>query len=207
MWQKIIDESEINKKTSQLLSMFFLLVSGLMSFFEYTQTRILWDYHLSFAPGFISTIIAIGLITPLYLRGILHWTKSVYSILSFILILMVFASFIELALGGSKAPGIITISILLMAITLSWLGIRGVAGICWILVLIVAIYSAILNNLAMGFYGFIYIATGFLGIVLHSGLNPGQLLVDIKSEYAVNVEKVSDTIKHDVEETNKKLHL
>lgn len=211
MWQKIkmliTDESEIDNKSTQLISMLFLLMSGLMSFFEYTQTRIFWDYHLTFAPGFISTIIAVCLISPLYLRGILHWSRSVYSILSFILILLVFASFIQLALGGAKAPGVIVISTLLLAVTLSWLGIRGVAGVCWILVLIVAIYSAVLNNLAMGFYGFVYIVTGFLGIVLHSGLNPGQLLSDIKLEYSEKVANVSSNIKSDVNEVSGTLGL
>jgi hypothetical protein len=146
----------------------------------------------------ISTILAICLISPLYLRGILKWSKSIYSLLSLVLILLVFASFTELALGGNGKSSIV-ISLLVAAVVLSWLGIKAVASASWGLALAAAIYSAIVSDLAMGFAGFIYIGSGFIGLVLHSGLNPGELFEGIRSEYSGSaasvISDISDTVK------------
>ena len=99
----LASDNELDNETLRLLSLLFLLASGVMSFLSYTHTgayaRIFND-SFSFQPKLISTIFAICLISPLYLRGILKWSKSIYSLLSFVLILLVFASFTELAIGG-----------------------------------------------------------------------------------------------------------
>jgi hypothetical protein len=193
----IADENELDSETLRLLSLAFLLISGALSFFNYTQIRTFWpDTELTFSPSFLSTIIAICLITPLYLRGILKWNKSIYSLLSLTLILLVFGSFTELALGGKDNNTILYL--LVAAVLLSWLGIKVIAGISWALALAAAIYSAIDNNMAMGFYGFIYIASGFIGLVLHSGLAPGELFNGIKGEYSKTASSTLDTAKSDI---------
>ena len=197
----LASDNELDNETLRLLSLLFLLASGVMSFLNYTHTgafaRIFHD-SFSFQPKLISTIFAICLISPLYLRGILKWSKSIYSLLSFVLILLVFASFTELALGGNGKSSIV-ISLLVAAVVLSWLGVKAVAGASWGLALAAAIYSAIESNLAMGFAGFIYIGSGFIGLVLHSGLNPGELFEGIRSEYSGSaasvISDISDTVK------------
>ncbi len=130
---------------------------------------------MKFTPGFISAIAGIVLLAPLYMRGILKWNRSPYTITTFILILLVVGSFVELATGGNDNNRI-TYSLLAISIILSWVGIRGVAGLSWILLLAAAVYSVIINNLALGFSGFIYITAGFLGLLMHTGLNPGSFL-------------------------------
>ena len=170
----LANDNALSSETLRLLSLVFLLLSGVMSFFKYTQIGTFWDTQLTFTPGFASTLMAIAMLAPLYLRGILKWNGSAFSILSFVLILLVFASFIELALGGNQTGGLVAV-ILAVAVVLSWLGIQAVAGIAWLLVLGAGIYSAVMNHMAMGFFGFIYIAAGFLGLTLHSGLSPGEL--------------------------------
>jgi len=198
----VASDNELDNETLRLLSLFFLLASGVMSFFNYTHTGvfagIFFDSSLTFQPNLISTILAICLISPLYLRGILKWSKSIYSLLSLVLILLVFASFTELALGGNGKSSIV-ISLLVAAVVLSWLGVKAVAGASWGLALAAAIYSAIESNLAMGFAGFIYIGSGFIGLVLHSGLNPGELFEGIRSEYSGSaasvISDISDTVK------------
>lgn len=181
----LTSDTELEKKHMQLLSLAFLLVSGVMCFFEYTHTGRFWDSTLTFVPGFISTIIAIVLLAPLYLRGILKWNKSVYTLLSLILILLMFSSFIELALGGNGKNSIVG-GLITASVVLSWLGIKEIAGISWVLALSAAILSAIENSLAMGFAGFIYIGSGFIGLILHSGLNPGHLMQGLKSEFSLS---------------------
>ena len=198
----VASDNELDNETLRLLSLLFLLASGVMSFFNYTHTGvfagIFFDSSLTFQPNLISTILAICLISPLYLRGILKWSKSIYSLLSLVLILLVFASFTELALGGNGKSSIV-ISLLVAAVILSWLGVKAVAGASWGLALAAAIYSAIESNLAMGFAGFIYIGSGFIGLVLHSGLNPGELFEGIRSEYSGSaasvISDISDTVK------------
>ena len=198
----VASDNELDNETLRLLSLLFLLASGVMSFFNYTHTGvfagIFFDSSLTFQPNLISTILAICLISPLYLRGILKWSKSIYSLLSLVLILLVFASFTELALGGNGKSSIV-ISLLVAAVVLSWLGVKAVAGASWGLALAAAIYSAIESSLAMGFAGFIYIGSGFIGLVLHSGVNPGELFEGIRSEYSGSaasvISDISDTVK------------
>jgi len=198
----VASDNELDNETLRLLSLLFLLASGVLSFFNYTHTGvfagIFFDSSLTFQPNLISTILAICLISPLYLRGILKWSKSIYSLLSLVLILLVFASFTELALGGNGKSSIV-ISLLVAAVVLSWLGVKAVAGASWGLALAAAIYSAIESNLAMGFAGFIYIGSGFIGLVLHSGVNPGELFEGIRSEYSGSaasvISDISDTVK------------
>ena len=198
----VASDNELDNETLRLLSLLFLLASGVMSFFNYTHTGVfagIFHDSFSFQPKLISTIFAICLISPLYLRGILKWSKSIYSLLSFVLILLVFASFTELAIGGDNWTSSIVISLLVAAVVLSWLGVKAVAGASWGLALAAAIYSAIESNLAMGFAGFIYIGSGFIGLVLHSGVNPGELFEGIRSEYSGSaasvISDISDTVK------------
>lgn len=198
------DENELDSETLRILSLLFLLVSGVMSFFKYTHVGWLWNSSMTFQPGFISTIFAVFLIAPLYLRGVLTWSKSLYSLLSLILILLVFASFTELAIGGNEYNRIV-LSLLVAAVLLSWLGIRAVAGGSWILALAAAIYAAIENNLAMGIYGFVYIGSGFVGLVLHSGLSPGELFEGIKDEYSKVGTATKNTAEQDIKETIRKV--
>jgi hypothetical protein len=181
----LTDDSELSGATLRLLSLLFLLLSGAMSLFKYTQITSWWwpDVVRTFKPSLISTVLAIFLIAPLYLRGILKWNKSIYSILSLVLILLVFSSFVELAMGGNQ-KSIFIYGLLGAAIILSWLGIREVASISWVLALCAGIYAAAESNLAMGIAGFVYIAAGFCGLVLHSGLHPGQLVQGLKSEFS-----------------------
>jgi phage shock protein PspC (stress-responsive transcriptional regulator) len=202
----LASDNELDNETLRLLSLLFLLASGVMPFFNYTHTGVfagvfagIFHDSFSFQPKLISTIFAICLISPLYLRGILKWSKSIYSLLSFVLILLVFASFTELAIGGGSGTSSIVIPLLVAAVVLSWLGVKAVASASWGLALAAAIYSAIVSDLAMGFAGFIYIGSGFIGLVLHSGLNPGDLFEGIRSEYSGSaasvISDISDTVK------------
>jgi hypothetical protein len=186
MFEKIrsfmVNDKEISRENQRFLSIAFLAIAGAMSFQNYVHVRWLWDYHLSFRPTLVSTGLAVVMIAPLYLRGILQWNKSIYTTISAMLILLVFASFIELSMGGNGS-GQITTAAIGAAMVLSWLGIKEVAGASWVVALAGGFYSAINNNISMGFYGYIYIACGFLGLVFHSRLSPGQLVSGIRAAY------------------------
>ena len=201
-------DKKLNDETQRLLSLVFLGLAGFMSFLTYSKyvEGLLWGGEmetLSFTPGFISTIIAIGLITPLYLRNIFKWNTSVYSIVSFILILLVFSSFVQLSLLGGNDSKIQ--AALAIAILLSWVGLSAIAGMSWVIVLGAGIYTVIINDITMGGYGYLYIMFGFLGLILHSKLNPGELLQSIKDEYSEGTSKVINTVKGDIQTTSSRI--
>jgi hypothetical protein len=178
----LTDDSELSIRTQRALSLVFLGIAGVMSLQEYVDTSWLWDRHLSFSPTLLSSALALPIMAPLYLRGILKWRKSIYTTMSFLLLLMVFASMIELALGGNGLSGA-TASVVGVTLVLSWLGMGGVAQSAWVLLAGTAVYSTIRNNMALDAYGYFYVATCCLGLLFHSELNLGQLSVAIREAY------------------------
>ena len=99
----------------------------------------------------------------------------------------------------------IVILLLFSSVLLSWLGIRAIAGVSWILAFAAALYSVSVNNVAMGFRGFIYIGSGFIGLILHSGLNPGELFHELKAEYSRVGALAHETAKEDIRAAKEKI--
>jgi hypothetical protein len=205
----LADDNELDSETLRFISMICLLTAGGMSFLGYTSSTVLGQFITlikhhstvySFNPGLISTLIAIALVCPLYFRGILHWNKSKYSIISMVLIILVFSSFIEIATGGSSSP--LSTGLIGSAVVLSWAGIRSIAGIGWLLVFASAIINLIVANVAMEGWGFVYIAAGFTGLVLHSGLNPGEFMQVMRQEYGPTTSRMSTQLKSDIKQVS-----
>lgn len=198
--EDITEDNELQSGALRLLSLAFLIIAAALSLLEYTKpvTGWTWEWvpsyvwpwrhehkvqHVNFRPDFINGLIALALVAPLYMRGLLKWKPSLYSIISFSLILLVFASFVTMALGGGGTNNGFIRGSLLTAVVLSWLGIRSVAGISWLIALGTGIYSVNANSIAMGLPGFVYVASATLGLLLHSGLNPGDLVQGLMVEY------------------------
>lgn len=196
----IVDDTPMSSKTQKALSIVFLIISVSMAFMTYSKEGIFFDTKLEIFPGFISTLVAIVLIAPLYARNILKWNKSLYTLISLILFLLLFGSLVELAMGGNGLNSQVVQYLLLSAVILSWLGMKAIAGGSWLLLFPAIAISIIHNNTAMGFYGFIYVASGFIGILLHSELNPANLVKGLKEEFSVH-EGVQAQIKNEVNQT------
>ncbi|MCK5726898.1 MAG: hypothetical protein KAH22_08760 [Thiotrichaceae bacterium] len=47
-------------------------------------------------------------------------------------------------------------------------------------------------------YGFIYVVSGFIGLILHSGLNPGELLNSIRTEHSTAGTNTVNAVKTDI---------
>ena len=186
--------------TQRVLSLIFLMVAVSMAFLSYDRAGIFFNTKLEIFPGFISTLVAIILIAPLYARNILKWNKSFYTLISLVLFLILFGSLVELAMGGNGLNSQVVQYLLLSAIVLSWLGMKAIAGGSWLLLFPAITVSIVENNTAMGFYGFIYVACGFIGILLHSELNPANLVKGIKEEFSGSQE-IQNAIKSDVNQT------
>ena len=196
----LTDDTPMSGRMQKGLSLFFLVISVSMAFMTYSSEGIFYDTKLEIFPSFISTLVAIILIAPLYARNILKWNKSFYTLISLILFLMLFGSLVELAMGGNGLNSQVVQYLLLSAVILSWLGMKAIAGGSWLLLFPAIAISIIHNNTAMGFYGFIYVASGFIGILLHSELNPANLVKGIKEEFSGSQE-IQNAIKSDVNQT------
>jgi hypothetical protein len=176
------DERSFTYATQKLLSIMFLGVAVGVSLISYSGKRFIFltaDYSIS--PDFISGVIAMCLIIPLYARGILRWSSSIYGTLMFVLFLAVYASLAKLALLGK---GDIQLYLITASIVLSWLGMRAVAGIGWVLAFAAAVMSALSTSAAMGLNGFLFISCTFLGLIMHSNLGPARLVEEIMAEYS-----------------------
>lgn len=196
----ITDNTPMSGTAQRALSIIFLIISVSMAFMTYSREGMFFDSKLEIFPSFISTLIAIILIAPLYARNILKWNKSFYTLISLILFLLLFGSLVELAMGGNGLNSQVIQYLLLTAVILSWLGMKAIAGGSWLLLFPAIAISIVNNNTAMGFYGFIYVASGFIGILLHSELNPANLVKGFKEEF-VATEGVQTQIKNEINQT------
>ena len=196
----ITDNTPMSGTAQRALSIIFLIISVSMAFMTYSREGMFFDSKLEIFPSFISTLIAIILIAPLYARNILKWNKSFYTLISLILFLLLFGSLVELAMGGNGLNSQVIQYLLLSAVILSWLGMKAIAGGSWLLLFPAIAISIVNNNTAMGFYGFIYVASGFIGILLHSELNPANLVKGFKEEF-VATEGAQTQIKNEINQT------
>lgn len=195
------DERAFTYGTQKVLSLLFLGLAVGLSHLSYTGTRfIFFTAEYSIAPDLISGVVAFCLIVPLYARGILRWSASIYGTLIFLLFLAVYASLAKLALLGN---GNIQIYLVTAAIVLSWLGMRAVAGIGWVLAFAAAVLSALSTSAAMGLSGFVFIASGFLGLLMHSNLGPAHVVEEIMAEYTRVTRPKAADLRSDVAEAKK----
>jgi len=199
----ITDDNEISKEWQRFASLALLLLAFLLAMIPHDRTGLMaWNplaKPLMLRPGLESTSIALALIAPLYLRGLLKWNKSPFTTISFALILGVFASFVQMTvLGGGSITGNLNLYVLMIAIALSWVGIRGVAGIAWIIVLVLGIYNFQKVSRDMGVSGYLYVCSAFMGLCFHSGVNPGELFSSLKDEYSPLATRIQKRVADDV---------
>ena len=123
-------------------------------------------------------------------------------VVMFVLLLAVFASTSKLAYAGG---GDISLYLIAIAVSLSWLGVRAIAGMVWVLVFLAAVYSATTISAGMGITGFIFITTSFLGLIMHTNLSPAGIVSEMTDEYSGFAIKVKKTVSEDIEQTREKI--
>jgi hypothetical protein len=82
---------------------------------------------------------------------------------------------------------------------------RAVAGIGWVLAFAAAVVSALSTSAAMGMSGFLFIASAFLGLLMHSNLGPARVVEEIVAEYSRAARFTVDRAASDVAEVKKSL--
>ena len=190
----LTDDTTFSDKTKKILSIVFLLIAFGLTLMEYSGQH-WWSKKITIKPDVISAIISLTMLLPLYMRGILVWRKSIYKLIVFVLLLSVFASLANIALQGG---GSVAFQLLTAAVAFSWLGMRSIAGLGWVLLFIAAAYNLMTVSEAMGFFGFILIASAFLGLVFHADLAPEKLISEMLNEYRITTAPMTDSISSDV---------
>lgn len=193
----LTNEQELSAEWQKIVCLVLLVVCLLISFKQHSNTFLgIFSSSFSFNPALISTIVALALVCPLYLRGIMPWKKNVYTLLGSVLAILVLASFIELLKGGNGNDELYYL--VALSIVLSWVGIRGIAGLSWIITIAVGSFYLIDHSDALGFFGSVYILSGFFGIALFTGLNPGELMNSFKTEYSESAQNMIGKVKSEV---------
>lgn len=199
----ITDDNELPKEWQRLSSLGLLIFAFILALLPYKQEHLggLWHTGVSLTPSLISAAIGLAMIGPLYLRGLLKWRRSPFTTVSFVLILGVISSFVEMALlGGKGLIGTMNFYAVLAAIVLSWIGMRGVAGVAWMIVLVVGVYNVHSVSSALGFRGYLYVCSAVMGLCFHSGLNPGEMMGSLKEEYSSKTAAIGIRIADDIKE-------
>ena len=111
------------------------------------------------------------------------------------MLVCVFASIANIALDGKST---IASQLVVAAIALSWLGMRSVAGLAWVLVFVAAAYNLVTVSQAMGFAGLIFVISAFLGLVFHADIAPDRLIREMLDEYSAKSSGFRNMVSDDI---------
>lgn len=195
----ITSEEQLSNKAKKLLSIIFLLVAFLISMASYTYKGWFFDTATNIRPDFISTLIALALVTPLYARGILKWSTSVYGIINFILFLSIFASILQIGLGESSSD--VSKYLIVSAVLISWIGFRGIAGMAWMPAIAAAAFNVVSSNAALGVWGAVFLCSVTIGLLLHSNLSPANLMQSLQDEFSPLAATKVKNIRKDIKDS------
>jgi hypothetical protein len=134
-------------------------------FFHWTERAL-----FSISPSFVSTLAAILLYLSIVIRYKLRLFSDAYETIIICLNILFCASFLEIFCGKEiwNIPfiNISSQSFLLVAVILSWIGMRAIAGFIWIFLFILAVTRIAGLNVAMGSLGVAYILSAFVSMGL-----------------------------------------
>lgn len=211
-------KSWFNTKENKLIfiAIILMLVSIFMACKGYNYDRDgfkLFDFEiggehsvLTLTPNLLSTLAAIALYAGVVIRNKLEiFTETLKVILCVVNVL--FLASLTTVFVSSKPWSIPFFSIsnyaiLIVAIALSWLGMKAISGYAWIILLITSIGQMTKVNEAMGFNGTIYILCAFISLGMQ--LASGFLVVDfnsLKSEFYNTKEIVVGDMNKSIETT------
>jgi hypothetical protein len=191
MWHTVtgvlFGEDELERVPLKAVSFGLLVFALACAWMPHAETYFLfWHTWVSFTPDFISGALALAIIAPLYARRIIPYPyHSVNSVLFLIVNLALTATFIQITLGKATAMGTLpSLTVIVCAIALSWLGMRAAASLAWLVLLAFSVISTIMSNYVWGLPGFGFVVGGFCGLLLQTPLSPAELLAEIISEYS-----------------------
>lgn len=184
-----------NTKENKLIfiAIILMLVSIFMACKGYRYDKDgfkLFDFELggehsviTLTPNLLSTLAAIALYAGVVIRNKFEIFEEPIKVILCIVNVLFLASLsrVFVSSGTWTIPffNISNYAILIVAIALSWLGMKAISGYAWILLLITSVGQMTKVNEAMGFNGTIYILSAFISLGMQ--LTSGFLVVDFNS--------------------------
>jgi hypothetical protein len=190
-------------KKSRIVAIVCLLVAVFLGF-------ITWSGQTMLKPNMISTLAAIALYSAVIVRlkGLKNSFNSFSDILLSCLTIVFCASFLNLFLGDVKfdikffwlketveIPGSVVLG---LGVLLSWLGIKAIAGIVWVILFILAAIQIITLSGAMGIWGMVYVLAAFLGIIFSLKEQSSYFLDDLRNDMASITARTGRMINRDI---------
>lgn len=197
---------KVVKRNGTLWLILFMTVAILLSFVGWKKGH----STVSIRPDMISMMYAVLIYSAYVVRvkGIRKMLESIREIVVCILVLMLFASFVQIFLGTNefKIFGIELFSfdskiLLLIAFLLSWLGVKFVSVVTLGLVVVCALAKLSIVNEAMGVWGIVYVLSGFIGIILYLKTEP-QVVAALPS-YRKSLKAQMSYLKNDIFEAGR----
>ncbi len=144
------------------------------------------DREVSLRPNLLSTIAAILMVSALYARRILEWSPSVYSILSLVLNIFVTAALMRAILGAGawSLTGLAMPYLVIFAIILTWVGLRPLAPVIWLLVVMAGVINLQIVSEAMGLWGYLFIVLVTFGVLMQLEANLKNVLPELRHDFA-----------------------
>ncbi|MDN2655401.1 hypothetical protein OW493_02935 [Cobetia sp. 14N.309.X.WAT.E.A4] len=193
-----LSESELSNNHQKLIALTSGILAFLLGCFYYdtlTTAELLFnpvfflklDNKLVFnIPGLIHGLIALGMLVPLYLRKIIAYRNmSIASILFFVINLYLFSAWIQLAVGveGDFSNTIINIG-LMSALLLGWLGIRAIAGYCWIIIVLLCGYNMLNSSEMLAAWGLLFLVLSVISVWFQTKMALDDFFLTMKSEFS-----------------------
>lgn len=206
-----ISEKELSSKTQKWIALICGIIAVIFgNFFSeaVTTTELLFNpvWFLPKAPRFllpnlIHFLISIAMLTPLYIRQILKYRNiSLISILFLISNLYLFATWVQVAMGFTGSFTNIIISMgLIIAIILSWVGMRSIAGFSWIILIILCAYNIINNAERLAHWGGLFLIFSIISIWIQTKMPLDEFFSVFKNEFMLNENsEFRQSVKEDI---------
>lgn len=185
----LIGDYTLGREKRRMFALACLGFAVVIACLSYRTGAWLGPDEVNFRPNLVSGLFALFLITPLYVRNIVPWTGiNAYSVLSLVLNWAIVGSAANMALEGSSLfrllGGEMPMSFLLvLAIAFGWLGMRPVAVLAWAAFLLLGTINLAFASNTMGLWGFVFLVSSFLGVLLQADLKPAQLRSGLQVEF------------------------
>lgn len=173
----VVIEQPLVRKTRSIFAIVAMLIPILLSFIE-------WKYNhktFSISPDLISCMFGVIIYSAFVIRfkGIKRTVESKYDILFTIVSTLLLSTFIkallfeqQISLLFFKVP-VNTNVILIIAVIMSWLGLKIVSLSCIGILVILALGNIVGLNNAMGpLWGTVYVLSSFLGVIMYASVEP-----------------------------------
>lgn len=181
----LVGDFVMDRGVRRYLSIIFMLIAVASGVATYQTKGWFFLKSVSYFPGLTAVLIAMALIMSFYLRRILPWPVSVFSLLSLVLNITVTAILVQVMLG-KHAFSIFNLSmpaLIGIAIAMTWLGMRPLAPLAWGLVLALGFWNLQSASDAMGNWGYLFMISAFLGILLQFDVDIQDMIREARYDF------------------------